>query len=103
MMIIMIYLHLYFKNKTQSNLSFIEIQELNKGKNTVNYSNFLLPENKLEGYIIGGFNTSDGGKNFDGCYQYPIDIIAIDEEIEFKIDSIKLSNDLLEIDLFYEP
>ena len=94
---------LYFKNKSQSNPSFIEIQELIKGKNTVNYSNFLLPENKLEGYIIGGFNTSDGGKNFDGCYQYPIDIIAIDEGFEFKIDSIKLSNDLLKIDLFYNP
>ena len=95
--------NLYFKNKTQSNLSFTWIQELNKGKNTVNYSNFLLPGNKLEGYIIGGFNTSDGGKNFDGCYQYSFDIIAINDEIELKIDSIKLSNDLLEIDLFYEP
>ena len=69
---------LYFKNKIQSNPSFIEIQELTKGENTVNYSNFLLPENKLEGYIIGGFNTSDGGKNFDGCYQYHIDILATD-------------------------
>jgi len=94
---------LYFKNNEEPNPKYIQIQELIKGENTINYSSYLYNGNKLEGYIIGGFNTLDGGKTFDGCYQYPIDILAIEEEIELKIDSVKLSDDLLEIDLFYKP
>ena len=95
--------YLYFKNNKEPNPPYIQIQELSKGENTVNYSSFLFPGNKLEGYIIGGFILSDGGKNFDGCYQYPINILSIEEEIETKIDSIKLSDDILEISLFYNP
>ena len=94
---------LYFKNNKNPNPPYIQFQELAKGKNTINYSSFLLPGNKLEGYIIGGFIISDGGKNFDGCYQYPINLVGIEEENEIKIDSIKLSNDILEIDLYYNP
>ena len=76
--------------------------ELEKGNNIINYSSYLLPENKLKGYIKGGFIGHDL-KNDINCKKFMIDIVAIDKDKDASIDSIKLSDDIFYFNLFYNP
>ena len=80
------------------------IKELEKGNNLINYSSYLLPDNKLKGFIKGSFEDKDYGSNNDNsCKKFEIDLISIEEQKDVFIDSIQLSDDIFYFDLFYNP
>ena len=86
--------NLYFNDKY--------VIELKSGNNIINYSSYLLPENKLKGYIKGAV-VGHEIKSDINCQKFMIDVVAIDKQEDAVIDSIQLSDDIFQFNLFYNP
>ena len=76
----------------------ILIQTLLSGKNDFDYSSFIGTNNKINGYIVGLFNNKN-----DNCNKFNFEIASIQNPHEEIIDSIILSDDKANFDLYYTP
>ena len=76
----------------------ILIQTLLSGKNDFDYSNFVGTNNKINGYIVGLFNNKN-----NNCNKFNFEIASIQNPQEEIIDSIILSDDKANFDLYYKP
>ena len=72
------------------------VSKINSGSNEIDYSNYLGTKNEITGYVIGMFGGSDLN-----CSRYNFRINPIKDDRKEIIDSIVLSNDKLNFEIFY--